>query len=159
MQRYDEVAAPANFWDIQPKFVTNGVINGKFVTNGAYHTDARFSFGIEFVYQAQRFVAGLHLVHLLQVRHDRLVAHAVTADAVHVETMERTNLLTVRTLWQILLLGVGQDELVDASVVQFIQVGERPVLRVLCVQRGCPQPSTNGVLPEVITRFYTRVPC
>ena len=26
MQRYDEVAAPANFWDIQPKFVTNDMI-------------------------------------------------------------------------------------------------------------------------------------
>ena len=34
MQRYDKVAYPTNIWDIQPKFVTNGVINGKSVTNG-----------------------------------------------------------------------------------------------------------------------------
>ena len=26
----EEGAAPANIWDIQPKFVTNGVINGRF---------------------------------------------------------------------------------------------------------------------------------
>ena len=30
MQRYNEVAAPANIWDIQPKFVTNDMINGGF---------------------------------------------------------------------------------------------------------------------------------
>ncbi len=34
MQRYDEVADPANIWDILPNFVTNGVINGRNVTNG-----------------------------------------------------------------------------------------------------------------------------
>ena len=51
--------------------------------------------GIEGVHQSQHLVAGLHLAHLLQVRHNRLVAHTVAADAVHVETIERTYLLTV----------------------------------------------------------------
>ena len=113
--------------------------------------------GVEGVHQLQRLFAGLHLTHLLQVRHNRLVAHLVTADAIHIEAIQRTYFLSVRTLRQILLLGICHDELVDAVVVQFIQLGERPVLRVLRIQRVRLQPSAHGVLPEVITRFHTRV--
>ena len=113
--------------------------------------------GIEGVHQSQRLVAALHLAHLLQVRHNRLVAHLVTADAVHIEAVKRTYLLSVRTLRQILFLGVCHDEFVDAVIVQFVQIDKRSVLRVLSIQRVRLQPSAYGVLPEVITRFYTRV--
>ena len=112
---------------------------------------------IEFVHHLQQLLTGLDGTHLIQIRHDGLIAQLVATNAVHVETVERTDLLTVRTLRQIFFLGVCQDEFVDAFVVQFIQVGERSVFRVLCVQRVCLQPSANGVLPEVFTRFHTRV--
>ena len=112
---------------------------------------------IQFVHQFQQFFTTLQLAHLLQVGHDRLVTHLVATNAIHVKAIERTNLLSVTTLWQARLGCIFHDECIDALLVELFQVSKCAVLCMLLVQWVSLQPATNSILPEVITRFYTRV--
>ena len=113
--------------------------------------------GIELIHQFQSLLAGLQGAYLLQIRQDGLIAQFVAAHAVHIEAIERTYLLSVATLWQIFLIGILHNQCVDTLFVQLLQINERTVLGVLLVQWVVLQPRANGILPEVVTRFYTRV--
>ena len=115
------------------------------------------SLGIEVAHQLQGLLAGLDGTYLLQIRQNRLIAHLVTAYAVNVKAIKRTNFLPVAALWQIFLVGIFHNQRVDALIVLLFQVNESTVHGVLLVQWVVLQPCAHGILPEVVTRFYTLV--
>ena len=113
--------------------------------------------GIEFSHHLHSLFAGLDSADLLQIRHDGFITHLVAAHAVHVETIERTDLLSVAALWQILLVGILHDQRIDAQFVRLFQIDESTVHRVLLVNRVVLQPVAYGILPEIVTRFHTLI--
>ena len=115
------------------------------------------SLGIKLSHYLQCLLAGLDGAYLLQIGQNRLIAHLVAAHAVHVEAIKRTDLLSVVALWQIFLVGILHDQRVDALLVQFLQIDECPIRRVLFVQRIVLQPRAHGILPEVVTGFHTLI--
>ena len=112
---------------------------------------------VELAHQFEGLFARLHVAYLLQIRHNGLVTHLIAGHAVHIEAIEGANLLTVGALRQILLACILRDEVVDAVVVLLVEIGKRTILGVNLIEGVGLQPSTYGILPEIITGFYTGI--
>ena len=114
------------------------------------------SLSVEIAHQLKQLLASLYFAYLLEVGLNWLVAHLIAAYAIHIQAIESANLLPVGSLRH-LLLGVLHNQFLNTIVVQLLQVGKRTVLGMLLIQRIGLEPTTNGIQPEVVARFNTRV--
>ena len=93
---------------------------------------------------------------LLQDGTDGCGTFTVEAHAVHRKAVERPDLLSERPLG----LGGGSlvgDDLVDALLVQFVEIDECAVHGMFCVERMRLQPSAGCVLVEIVAGTYVEV--
>ena len=76
---------------------------------------------------------------------------AVQTHAVHHQIVERTYLLLQRALL-LPASGILQNDVLNALLAQFIQVGKGPVVRVFAVEGMAFQPSARGKMVEIVAR-------
>ena len=86
----------------------------------------------------------------VECRLQRSPSLAVETHAVHHQIVERSDLLSERALL-LRLIGILQDEFLDTLLIEFLKVDESTVLGMLCVQRMALEPTTGGVVVEVVT--------
>ena len=87
---------------------------------------------------------------------DGSVPLAVHARRVHHQVVERSYLLSERTL-RLLGRSILQNDVLYAFLIEFKEIGERAVAGVLSVERVTLQPSSGSIMVEVVTGTNTGV--
>ena len=114
------------------------------------HGEGPVAFHVEVVHQFEQLLAVLHGTYLRQYRLDGCVPLTVAACTVHVEVVERSDLLGNSAL-RLRLPRIVLHHLTDAFLVQFLQVDEGTVHGMFLVKRMGLHPVACCILIEILT--------